>query len=1577
MILLHMVIATPLLTLHHTNWVSENDNALQHDCLRVVVHEAELDYKWQIIFYCMNEFSPKFKIVDTNLFPNFAFIELAKRNISSEQLYIWSAPIDIIERYQFFLNQLSTSNDISLGKEIFYNCTIPRFGPMCQYDLYYYRSDHLSLRQLISDFYHISRYHPTDLTCYTHLNCNRGTSTSCLDWSEICNGQIDCLNDGLDEKYCWQLEINKCKDDEYRCSNGQCIPQSFYHDDIVIPDCLDGSDETRSLGPSRDVCQIYHGASIGCEDVICQHTPLTSSCLQKRSYLLIEAMYLSENISTSDHCRSAFKCLLNFLDSTYTSCNKICEGNACKEIVQNTCPDFVYFPNAPILYGSVYFAYTKNYSQWTADFPVGAHYICYNRSHFSDLSVNTSNILFDNMACIPSEQLLSRSKRSFVTAKSLDFNTLFELYNIFKKSHLIFDYTPAICNRSNMYQCIRSSKCISVHRLMDSIDDCPYMDDQNMTIINSTDLIERLKKTHFICQSSNKFISRSFIENRYCDCGYIEDDWCEDEDLNIDYIRRNISFHMICDGITHLLPIVIDGRNETDETECDQWQCDNVYTRCDRMWNCPDGADEGGCHTNSVLNCSAKHHSCVSRQTNQFMCLPIEKANDGYIDCLGGTDEQALCRRQISHIDAYTFLCVTGNGWSCIAKDYLCDGFKHCKYGDDEQFCTNTGMAYPEESVCFRGTYATRSEVERFLCDNRLFYTNKNIIYFTLDRTIDVVEVRTKQIENSNVLSLSKNQIFVKHQSRCHRGLDLRVWLNNQSNLTESTCLCPPSYYGDLCQYQNERISVSTRCRALSNSWRTLFAIVISLIDDSEQRMIHSYEQFTYLSISDCRVKFHFYLLYSNRRRDSTKNYSIHIDIYEKVSLAYRGSLLFPIHFLFLPVHRLAFIIDIPRSNDTVLDSCLNDPCIHGKCIKYSNNIEDRSFCQCNPGWSGQNCTIQHICSCASDSLCIGLSSNNRSICVCPLNKFGPRCLLINSICQNENKSKCENGGHCIPIDDYIIPNENFLCTCPDGFTGKRCEIADSQLILSFSKSIILSQSLFIHFIDVTSDDVRRSTTFRTFPVLEDSLVIHWSQSFHLVFIELFSKNYYLAIFQKTYNQSARIPKMINPSDRCPSINELFNETFVQLHLLRRIKYYHLPCQNESLNLSCFYDDVHLCLCYDFRQQRLANCFNFNHNMTFDCLGQSGCENGGQCFQDTPDCPKRAICICPECFYGRRCQFNTDKFSLSLDAILGYHISSYHSIIDQSLIVQFSLALTLIFIVIGLIDSVLSISTFKNKVVREIGCGLYLLCLSVTSLLTTIMFGLKFWILIFAQTTIISNRSFLSVQCHLIDFLLGICLTMNQWLHSCVTVDRAITVIKGAGFVKETSKQTAKFVIITLTIVITSTSIYDPIYRRLIDEETDNNDDQKRTWCAAIYPTGLYMFHSILHAFYFFVPFTLNIIAALILITRKARQQATINTKKTYKEILRTQFHQHKHLLTDPIVSVILALPRLIITYVSQCMTSPTHAWLYLIGYFFSFVPPMLTFLTFILPSKFYKEEFRKSIQQYRVFIRRRFYVVS
>jgi hypothetical protein len=121
----------------------------------------------------------------------------------------------------------------------------------------------------------------------------------------------------------------------------------------------------------------------------------------------------------------------------------------------------------------------------------------------------------------------------------------------------------------------------------------------------------------------------------------------------------------------------------------------------------------------------------------------------------------------------------------------------------------------------------------------------------------------------------------------------------------------------------------------------------------------------------------------------------------------------------------------------------------------------------------------------------------------------------------------------------------------------------------------------------------------------------------------------------------------------------------------------------------------------------------------------------------------------------------------------------------------------------------------------------------------------------------------------------------------------------------------------------------------------------------------------------------INLISSNILITKKSRQQSKIHKQRAYKEILIEQLKENKHLLTAPIVLFVLALPRLILTFVSKCMKSSNDVWLFLVGYFISFVPPMLTFIVFILPSKFYKKEFHKSITQFQTTIQRRLHLTS
>jgi hypothetical protein len=364
-----------------------------------------------------------------------------------------------------------------------------------------------------------------------------------------------------------------------------------------------------------------------------------------------------------------------------------------------------------------------------------------------------------------------------------------------------------------------------------------------------------------------------------------------------------------------------------------------MYTQCDGVWNCLNGADEIGCDVFLPSNCSSDHHLCVSRHTNHLICISIKNANDGKIDCLGATDEPKLCRTKYLPNYQNNFYCGNITVQPCVSSKALCDGMPSCFYlTDDEQFCEKNRTFSVRSSICQPSYLSFASDVEKCLCNYTMNGDKQQMVYFSLDGM-------SKSVEHNVVSTKPTITPVFPHRYRCNRGLDLYVWMDD-GNL-KSICLCPPSFYGDRCQYQNQRVSLTLKFGVLSDSWKTLFAMVVSLIDDTNERIIHSYEQFSYLSIRDCKIKFQIYLVYSTRPKNTTKNYAIHIDIHEKVLLTYRRSFLFPIKFSFLPVHRLAFIVDIPPKNDKT-HRCSIQTCVHGKCIRYANNLE--TFCRCDQG---------------------------------------------------------------------------------------------------------------------------------------------------------------------------------------------------------------------------------------------------------------------------------------------------------------------------------------------------------------------------------------------------------------------------------------------------------------------------------------------------------------------------------------------------------------------------------------------------------------------------------------------------
>ena len=79
-----------------------------------------------------------------------------------------------------------------------------------------------------------------------------------------------------------------------------------------------------------------------------------------------------------------------------------------------------------------------------------------------------------------------------------------------------------------------------------------------------------------------------------------------------------------------------------------------------------------------------------------------------------------------------------------------------------------------------------------------------------------------------------------------------------------------------------------------------------------------------------------------------------------------------------------------------------------------------------------------------------------------------------------------------------------------------------------------------------------------------------------------------------------------------------------------------------------------------------------------------------------------------------------------------------------------------------------------------------------------------------------------------------------------------------------------------------------------------------------------------------------------------ARKRAIIRKEKTYEKHLVEQMKQYTNLLISPCIIVLLAVPRLVISFLPGCMISARDPWLFLVGYIISFVPSILTFVVYI-----------------------------
>jgi hypothetical protein len=241
----------------------------------------------------------------------------------------------------------------------------------------------------------------------------------------------------------------------------------------------------------------------------------------------------------------------------------------------------------------------------------------------------------------------------------------------------------------------------------------------------------------------------------------------------------NIPFEQICDGI----PMITE-ENYTDESNCDRWPCNNMYSRCDNIRTCSDGQDEINCHQ---TGCSSEEYACISPINYTLICLSFEHMDNEMIDCLGGSDEMKYCLSGYpSDDDPVRFRCSKSN--ICLPFSKLCDGTVNCvSSNDDEIFCIEHKFS------CHNKWIKNSTIVEQLFC--RLYGTNSRR-YFSLHTSTNYpfsqnnLETKGDYWSRESLVVVNNIPSSIKSYPWpwfCNRGLV--VLFNNDS--IEDRCFCP------------------------------------------------------------------------------------------------------------------------------------------------------------------------------------------------------------------------------------------------------------------------------------------------------------------------------------------------------------------------------------------------------------------------------------------------------------------------------------------------------------------------------------------------------------------------------------------------------------------------------------------------------------------------------------------------------------------------------------------------------------------------------------------------------------------
>jgi hypothetical protein len=303
--------------------------------------------------------------------------------------------------------------------------------------------------------------------------------------------------------------------------------------------------------------------------------------------------------------------------------------------------------------------------------------------------------------------------------------------------------------------------------------------------------------------------------------------------------------------------------------------------------------------------------------------------------------------------------------------------------------------------------------------------------------------------------------------------------------------------------------------------------------------------------------------------------------------------------------------------------------------------------------------------------------------------------------------------------------------------------------------------------------------------------------------------------------------------------------------------------------------------------------------------------------------------------------------------------------ISPKLSIGFYISITILMFLFGLFNNLSSFLTFIRPKSRQSRVGIYLLIVSLINQCSLLVMLLKIiHIILGSNGTLFYYETLNLYSCKIISYLLSVVTRITNWLASLVTIERLCTVLFPTSI---TFKKTRIALALTLIVIlfVSGMHIHEAMYYMTIADPSYTSINS--TLCVISYVQHWISIYSRVNVLiHYFLPFTIQVVSITILIIQIARSRARVNRnrQKTFIGLLKKQFKEHKEHYVAPIIIVFSSLPQIILSFSYAC-TEPKQSWqryMLLATYFLSYLPQILGFILYVLPSTIYTEEFHQTI---------------